>query len=557
MPEPKLQRLDGPSRNVFITGQSVDPENILANKISTLNVRAAATLAAGAVYQGTGEDVSNYARVGVSITSSNATDGVLTMEVSHDNITWGGPTRNFADTRFAEPHMWNIVEKYFRIKYTNGTTEANDLSIQVQYSNNADVLLGHQLDGPLIDETEAIVTRSISVGQNPEGTYLNFVSTGSDAGNTTTTPLAGSASFTGTWVNVSQYHGIVVGMNGTPASDGTVYMEFSLDGATLAEGLGTSATISDLSQATPRTVAVVATYYRTRYVNGTTAQSTFTLTTFLSTERVDLTATTNQLLYDNEDVRLVRAVSDYNTERNTGLLVDQFARRKFGRNLTVGTSNETVWTHTANWIPAQTAYTIRIAAGGDAADTAAGLGARSVEVLFLDENFDEVTEILTTAGALVSAATTALAIRVISAKVLTTGTYHGTNVGPIVIEQTTGGGVMGAIAAGDGTTEQAIYTVPNGFTLYMTDIFVSCGQANSADIHLHAVKNADVVAAPFSPSTVEWSVEDFSGADMFHQSTYLKYDAKTDLYFIALKKTGGGTAQVSVDFGFFLVRNPA
>ena len=37
--------------------------------------------------------------------------------------------------------MWNIVEKYFRIKYTNGTTEATALSIQVQYSNNSDILL--------------------------------------------------------------------------------------------------------------------------------------------------------------------------------------------------------------------------------------------------------------------------------------------------------------------------------------------------------------------------------------------------------------------------------
>lgn len=143
------------------------------NVISTLNARASSTLAADAVYQGTGEDVSGFGRVGVSITSSNATDGVLTMEVSRDNITWGGPTRTWADTRFAQPHMWNIVEKYFRIKYTNGTTEANDLAIQVQYSTNANILLGHQLDETLLDETEAIVSRSVSVGQDESGVYRN------------------------------------------------------------------------------------------------------------------------------------------------------------------------------------------------------------------------------------------------------------------------------------------------------------------------------------------------------------------------------------------------
>ena len=151
------------------TGKST----IETNAISVLNSRAASTLAAAGVFQGVSEDVSNYGRVGVSIKSDNATDGVLTMEVSHDNVTWGGPTRNFADTRFSEPHMWNIVEKYFRIKYTNGTTEATNLSIQVQYSSNADILLGHQLDATLLDETEAIITKSVAVGQDPLGAYTN------------------------------------------------------------------------------------------------------------------------------------------------------------------------------------------------------------------------------------------------------------------------------------------------------------------------------------------------------------------------------------------------
>lgn len=143
------------------------------NRISTLNARAASTLAASAVYQGTGEDVSAYGRVGISITSDNATDGVLTIEVSRDNVTWGGPTRDYADTRFSEPHMWNIVEQYFRIKYTNGTTEATNLAIQVQYSVNADTLLGHQLDAQLLDETEAIITRSVLVGETTGGDYIN------------------------------------------------------------------------------------------------------------------------------------------------------------------------------------------------------------------------------------------------------------------------------------------------------------------------------------------------------------------------------------------------
>ena len=176
----------------------VDSDNPLpitsVNTISAVNSRTAATLAAAAVFQGTVEDVSNFSRVGVSITSDNATDGVLTMEVSHDNVTWGGPTRTWSDTRYAQPHMWNIVEKYFRIKYTNGTTEATNLSIQTQYSNNSDVLLGHQLNETLLDETEAVITRSVLVGKTGSGRYVNAVVTDHQAMQVTP-PQEGKSAF--------------------------------------------------------------------------------------------------------------------------------------------------------------------------------------------------------------------------------------------------------------------------------------------------------------------------------------------------------------------------
>lgn len=151
------------------------PVENVPNKISTtsFNSRDAATLAAAATFQGVGEDVSAYGRVGVSVKSDNATDGILTMETSLDNVTWSGPVRTWANTSIAQPHMWNIVEKYFRIKYVNGTTEATNLAIQVQYSNNADTLLGHQLDETLLNETEAIVTRSVLVGEDGAGVYRN------------------------------------------------------------------------------------------------------------------------------------------------------------------------------------------------------------------------------------------------------------------------------------------------------------------------------------------------------------------------------------------------
>jgi len=146
--------------------------------ISKGNSRAAATLAAGATFQGVGEEVLGFGRAGISVKSDNATDGVLTIETSHDGVTYGGPTRAWANTSIAVPHMWTIVEKYFRIKYTNGTTEATNLSIQVQYTKTSDIQLAHQLNGTLLDETEAVVTRSVLLGATAGGTYKNVGVTG-------------------------------------------------------------------------------------------------------------------------------------------------------------------------------------------------------------------------------------------------------------------------------------------------------------------------------------------------------------------------------------------
>lgn len=149
------------------------PQTQNAISSTSYNSRDAATLAAAATFQGVSEDVSKYGRAGISITADNETDGTLTIEVSHDNVIWGGPSRSIVDTRFAQPVMWNIVEKYFRVKYVNGTTEATNLSIQVQYSANADIILAHPLDETLIDEFGATLTRSVLVGEDSSGIYRN------------------------------------------------------------------------------------------------------------------------------------------------------------------------------------------------------------------------------------------------------------------------------------------------------------------------------------------------------------------------------------------------
>ena len=96
---------------------SYTPE--LRNKISTLNSITLTGVTSGTTWTGTGEDISMYGRAGISIWSPfgesipTPVNGTLTVEVSRDGVNWGGPSRTWENTAIAQPHMWEIVEKYF------------------------------------------------------------------------------------------------------------------------------------------------------------------------------------------------------------------------------------------------------------------------------------------------------------------------------------------------------------------------------------------------------------------------------------------------------------
>lgn len=86
---------------------------------------------------------------------------------------------------------------------------------------------------------------------------------------------------------------------------------------------------------------------------------------------------------------------------------------------------------------------MRIKAGGNAADTAAGAGAREVTLIGLDASGNVVTEAIATNGISASSATTNSFIRLYRAYVSASGTYAtaaaGSHTAAIVIENSAGG----------------------------------------------------------------------------------------------------------------------
>ena len=193
-----------------------------------------------------------------------------------------------------------------------------------------------------------------------------------DSGNSSTATLAGDATFTGDWKLADQPQMFCMSKSDVA---GTLFFEFNTTGTGDAvstfpvNGFSCAANVPEVHKAEigPR-------YWRVRYVNGSAAQSSFTLTAGETTGG-QLMAPLNQSLGLDADAILVRPTYpwlDISRSLASGISVV----KKFGRNPAVGTSFVPVTQGSVYQTPQSgSATTLRIKAGGSANDTAAGSGA--------------------------------------------------------------------------------------------------------------------------------------------------------------------------------------
>jgi len=175
---------------------------------------------------------------------------------------------------------------------------------------------------------------------------------------------------------------------------------------------------------------------------------------------------------------------------------------KWGRNGVVGTTREPIVSESLGgdfWHPTA-ASTIRIKAGGNAADDTAGAGARKINVEGLDENYQLVNEDIVTAGASASASTTTTFTRVFRAFVVEAGTYGGTNTAEIMIENTAGTADIITVDAHDGGQGQSLhcqYSAPVNTNVYLVHLFYNADTTKVNDVHLKVTDDISIVTAPF------------------------------------------------------------
>ncbi len=256
-----------------------------------------------------------------------------------------------------------------------------------------------------------------------------------------------------------------------------------------------------------------------------------------------------------DDPAVVTSVAnEFDLDVARGLQSDIVGFHSFSHNPDVDTQNwEMIWGPGGTYQWPTTLETIRVRAGGDVADSAGGTGARSIDITFLDTNWDVQVETLVLNGVNASLPTTIPCWRVGVLRVKDTGTYGGTNVGDITIENTTSLQALAFARIGFGRSEKSGYTVPKGFTAYIQRMQFALLADRQVSVRAMSRPHAEVMTAPYGPAVAWAHVDEIEVTQELNFTSYPRFTEKTDIWVEAI--ANGNDSTMTANYDLKIVRN--
>ena len=166
---------------------------------------------------------------------------------------------------------------------------------------------------------------------------------------------------------------------------------------------------------------------------------------------------------------------------------------KYGVNFDIDTSAEDIWAFGGLYSGFITSSGVAQISSSSTADTSAGTGARTVEVFGLDASWNYQSETVTMNGTS-NVVTSGTYFRIFRMRVVTAGSGF-TNAGNI--SALIGGNRVAYIRNTAGSTEQAIYSIATGHTLYLDKISFQVEDDKFIDAELRVNKNLDTARTTF------------------------------------------------------------
>ena len=271
--------------------------------------------------------------------------------------------------------------------------------------------------------------------------------------NSTSTPLAADATYTGTWENVGNYDSVVCAVRADAAC--TLYIDYKSD-------LSSSTTDSTLTYKVAANINEVhrlvntREYFRIRIVNDSTEQTYLSASCSFGAHGM-LTAPTNLNLGLDADaigVRPTIPTDEIIIGKRSG--VSSWTKFGYRTGLTAANGEETVWAATGNFTVLTSASTFTIAYNSttDGSDGGA-TGAKTLYIQYIDANgLDAILN--HTLGNTGSDVTSVTGLGINRIAVSSSGS-NCCNVNDITVTATTGGTIQAFIPAGQSVTQQCIF----------------------------------------------------------------------------------------------------
>lgn len=224
--------------------------------------------------------------------------------------------------------------------------------------------------------------------------------------------------------------------------------------------------------------------------------------------------------------------------------------RRFGFNPAVGTTFEAI-DETGAAAPYMPSTPLKFeVVSASANDTAAGTGARTVQVTGIDANWNLLSETVTLNG-LTPVQSVGTYYRVTKVEVLTVGIYGGTNAGNITVRGAGGGTTFVTVTAGFGQSFSSHFCVPQGFYGAICGADLSTDSGKIVDILVRSRDFANNTTTNFHADQIAQYFAGVTGTNHYDYNPPILVSPTTDVYVTG--KTASGTAIVSVEYWGYMV----
>jgi hypothetical protein len=245
-------------------------------------------------------------------------------------------------------------------------------------------------------------------------------------------------------------------------------------------------------------------------------------------------------------------------------LADYRVIHVFGKNDALGSALEDVWVPGGSYPWPSKIQLGKVKVASDSGDDHInGDGARTIELVGLDPDLNEINETLEMNGT-TQVESRQIFCRINRMAVGNVGLLASSNIGDIILRSVTTNNILGRITKitnafgsgnhfGLGIAQQTHQTIPFGHVGFLYGITINTEGNKAIDLYLFKRERIDLGQAPYSGVRMVLEFKGIEGTQQLNFEEPIRFAEKTDIWFAAISTPG--LAAIDVDYDYLLKRD--